>query len=132
MLHYFLSKEITAVGDKALDSWKTEQTLTQQNVMKHERKHSILVQHSHFFKNKEMCENQKNSWNSSKKRNLVASTSGETEKTKKQIKLPTITKGDRKPNQQNVAFLGFYSALKLKVDLQVYQFYTSSEEPGWI
>lgn len=60
----------------------------------------------------------------------MASTSSETEKTKKQIKLPTITKGDRKPNQQNVAFLGFYSALKLKVDLQVYQFYTSSEEPG--
>ena len=32
----------------------------------------------------------------------MASTSGETEKTKKQLKLPTITKGDRKPNQQNV------------------------------
>ena len=51
--------------------------------MKHEKKHSILVQHSHFFKNKEMCENQKNSWNSSKKRKLVASTSSETEKNKK-------------------------------------------------
>ena len=51
-------------------------------------------------------------------------------KNKKTIKLPRITKRDEKPNQQNVAFLGFYSALKLKVDLQVYQLYTSSEEPG--
>ena len=82
--------------------------------MKHEKKHSILVQHSHFFKNKDMCENQKNSWNSSKKRNLVASTSSETEKTKKQSNFLELLKETENQINKMLLSWGFTQPLNSK------------------
>ena len=68
----------------------------------------------HIFLRIKTCENQKNSWNSSKKRNLVASTSSETEKTKKQSNFLELLKETENQINKMLLSWGFTQPLNSK------------------